>query len=77
MVEFEPERFALIKRTCFLDQDLSEVGVDAPIAHLIGVGQSIARDGAANSHVIELLRCGAKTRFDISETFSKSQLSKR
>jgi len=75
--EFESEGFALVEGTCLLNQDLSEVGVDTPVAYLIGIGQSVARDGAANSHVIELLRCAPQTRFDVSETFSKSQLSKR
>src|SRR5689334_2097353 len=76
LVEFESERFALVERTCFSDQDLSEICIDAPVAHLIGIGQSVARYGAANTHMVELLRCGPKTRFDVSETFSKSQLSK-
>lgn len=77
VVELDSEGIALIERTCFLDQDLSKLGIDAPVAHLIGVGQSVARDSAANAHVIKLLRCGSKTRFDVSETFSKGQLSKR
>ena len=42
---FEPEGFApFVQRACLLDQSLSEVGVDAPVANLIGVGQGVARD---------------------------------
>ena len=76
VVEFEAKEFSLVERACLLDQRLSKIGVDAPVADLIGVGESVARDGAANPHVIEFLRCVAKARFDVSETFSISELSK-
>jgi len=76
MVEFEAKGFSLVESPSFLDQGLGEVGKDAPVAYLVGVGQSVARDGAVNAHVIELLRCRSQASFDISETFSKRKLSK-
>ena len=42
------------------DQGLGEVGVDAPVASLVRLGQRGARDRAAEAHVVELsgLRAG-------------------
>ena len=42
----------------------------------VRVGQRIARDLAANTHVIELLRLRAQARFDVPQTFAKRQLRK-
>ena len=36
------------------DEHLGEVGVDSPIAHLVGIGQRAARNQAAEPHMIEL-----------------------
>lgn len=71
MVEFESEGIALVESPCFLNQDLGKVVIDAPIAHLIGIGQGVARHRAANPHVIEFCRRGSQTRFDVSEAFSE------
>ena len=37
------------------NQDVSEVGVDAPIVDLVGIRQRIAGDLAADAHMIEFL----------------------
>jgi hypothetical protein len=37
------------------NQHLCEVGVNAPIAYRVGVGQRVARNAAPNAHVIELV----------------------
>jgi len=44
------------------DQPLGEVGADTPIAGRVGIGQSFARDVAAEPQVVELagLRTAAK-----------------
>ncbi len=55
----------LTKRTGFsfadLDQHLGKVLVDSPIAHLVGVSQGVARDLAANAHVVELVPSSSQT----------------
>src|SRR6185503_13223318 len=76
VVQFESKRFAFVQSACFLDQCLGKVRVDAPVADLIGVGQSVARDGAANPHVVELLARGTQARLDVSETLAISKLGK-
>ena len=54
---------------------LGEVGVDSPVSSFVGVGQRRAPDRGANAHVVELGRLRRKTGFDVSQTFSISQLS--
>ena len=57
------------------DQNLGEVGIDAPVVRLVGVGQSGARHFAAQAHVIKLAAHGSKARLDIAQTFTVGQLS--
>jgi hypothetical protein len=58
------------------NQQLREVGIDAPVAHLICIGQGISRNSAAKTHVIEFVRSHAEASFDISQTLAISQLRK-
>src|SRR5262249_50052257 len=62
--------------TSFRYQDLSEISVDPPIAHLIRVRECIARHSTANTHVIQLAGSSSQTRFNISKTLAISQLCK-
>ena len=59
------------------NERLGKVGVDAPVAALVGIGQGAARYSALDTHVIELLLLGAQARFDVAQAFSVGQLSKR
>src|SRR5690349_2964346 len=59
-----------IKRSRLSDQQVSEVGINAPIAHRVGVGQRVARDASANAHVIELGLIGPQTSFDVAQAFA-------
>jgi len=77
LIEFDAKRFVDVKIARHSDQRMGEVGVDSPVADLIGMGQGVARNLTANAHVVKLGGCGSKTRFDISETLSISQLGKR
>jgi hypothetical protein len=51
--------------------------VNAPVALAIRVRQNAARNLAANSQVIELIRARAQTGFHVTETFPKGELAKR
>jgi len=77
LIELDAERFVAVKVARQSDEHMCEVGVDSPVADLIGVGQGIARNLTVNAHVIELGGLGSQTRFDISETLSIGQLGKR
>src|SRR6266853_1114702 len=74
--QFHSERFVVVEVASGGNQDLSEIGVDPPVAMLVGVGQSVARNLATEAHVIELGLLGTKTGFDIAETFAVGELSK-
>src|SRR5437899_183729 len=56
--------------------DWAKSGVDAPVATLVGIGQSTARHPALDTHVVQLARLRAQARFDVAQTFSIGQLSK-
>lgn len=55
---------------------MGKIGIDSPVAHLIGMGQSVARDVAADTNMIELGGLGSQTRFDISEALAIGELRK-
>jgi len=76
VVEIDTERFASIETTGDTDERLSEVGVDAPVAALVGIGQSAARNLAVDPHVVEVALLGTQTRFDIAQTLSIGQLGR-
>ncbi len=57
-------------------EELGEIGVDLPGAHLIGMGTSVARDLAADAHMVELLPCGPEADLDVSEAFAVGELGK-
>jgi hypothetical protein len=58
--------------------DLSpcELGIDAPVAHRVGIGQGVARHGATDAHVVELAGLGAQACFDVAQTLPEGQLRK-
>src|ERR1700752_1270271 len=73
-LEIDAEAVVDIEFASSANQHLCEIRVDAPIAYLICVRQSVARDAAANSHVIELRSGRTQTGFDIAQAFAISQL---
>ena len=67
LIQLYAEGFAGVKLPGMTDQDLGKVGIDAPVADLIGVRQSIAGDFSADAHVIEPLPECSKTGLDVPE----------
>jgi hypothetical protein len=65
-----------VQRPSDVDQSTGKVGVDSPIATLVGIGQSGASDGGFEAAVIELGTLRSQTDFDIAKTVAISQLSK-
>src|SRR6266566_113918 len=47
------DRIRCIERSCEVDQNLCEVGVDAPVMRIVGVSQSGASHPAVKPHMIE------------------------
>ena len=53
-VEIDGHRLADVELARLPDQNLGEVGVDAPVAALVGVRQRRSLDRLAKTHVVEL-----------------------
>ena len=77
LIEIHADRIAGIQGPRDANQDLGEIGIDPPVARLVGVGQGGARDVAAESHVVELSAKRTQARFDIAQAFAVGQLGER
>ena len=75
--QFYTEVLADIKFSGLVDQDLSEIGVDSPVPHLVGIGQGISGNFPAYTHVIEFVLGSPETGLNISQAFPVGQLGKR
>jgi hypothetical protein len=56
------------------DEDVSEVGINPPVAIFVGMGQVVPRNVAADAHVIEPIFHRSQAGHDIAETFPVGQL---
>jgi hypothetical protein len=74
--QFYPEVLADIKFSGLVDQDLSEIGADSPVPHLVGIGQGISGDFPTYAHVIEFVLGSPETGLNISQAFPVGQLGK-
>ena len=72
VVEVKAERLVGVDRPRDVDEHVREVGEDAPVVCLVGVGQRGTRDLAAKAHVIELAGNRTQTGFDVAQTLAKS-----
>src|ERR1039457_5858137 len=70
IVQVDTKRFVDIQLAGSADQTPRAVGVDAPVARGVRIGQRMARDLAANTHVVELLRLRNEACFDVAQTLS-------
>ena len=75
-IEFRSEIVAGIESSCCFDQYLCKVGVDSPVAVLVGVSQGVSGDLSTDAHVIEFGFRHTQTCLDVSETFPVGQLCK-
>ena len=57
LIQFDTEGIVGVKTSCLGFKDLGIVGLDAPIADLSGMSQSIAGDFASLTHMIEFSLC--------------------
>ena len=75
LLQFHAEGFVLIKLAGGSNQALSKIGIDAPVAVLVGISEGGARNRAAKAHMIEFGLLSSQTRFDVAQAFSISELS--
>jgi hypothetical protein len=57
------------------NQLLGKVGVNPPVASLVGVGEGGAGNSASEAHVIKFGLLGTQTGFDVAETGAIGELS--
>jgi len=57
-----------------VDQNLSEVGEDAPVMRVVGIGQGGARHPPVKAHVIELAAERSQACLNVAQTIPVSQL---
>jgi len=72
--QLHTQRIARVQRPRRGNQQASEIGEDAPVARLVGIGQRAARDVAANSQVIQLPTESPQARLDVAQTLAIREL---
>ena len=75
--QFQAQVLAGVERSRLDDQASSEIGIDAPVARFVGIGQRRAPHRLAKSHVVQLGGLRRKTDLDVAQTFPVSELGKR
>jgi hypothetical protein len=55
---------------------LGEIGIDAPVAHRIGIGQRVSGNRAAETKMVKLCGPRAKASLDVAQAFAPRQLRK-
>jgi hypothetical protein len=73
-IEVHAERIPGIQRASDADQVLREVGEDAPVVGLVGVGQRGTRDAASEAEMIALRAQRTETGFDVAKALAVGQL---
>ena len=77
MVEFHAEAVLSIESARPGDQTLGELGVDAPVACFVCIGERGAAHRFAKAHVVELAGLSRETRLDVAQALSVGELRER
>jgi hypothetical protein len=76
VVKFHGKRLVGVEPAGTADQQARQVGPDAPVTRLVGLGQCDSAYGAAQAHAVKLVRIGAQHRLDVAQALAPSQLCK-
>jgi len=76
LIEIDANRIGSVEKSRDIDQDVREIGEDAPVAQLVGVGQSGASDLAAKAQVVSLGTHRSKAGFNVAQALAIRQLRK-
>ena len=68
------ERFVRVERSGPTDQDVGEVGEDAPIVNAVGIGERASRNVRAKAGVVAFFFDGMQAGFDVAKTFAVGEL---
>ena len=75
LIQFDSEGLVGIQTSSRVNQHVRQVGPDFPVANFVGMGDVVAGNSTADTHMIESGVHRPKTGFDIAQTFSITQLS--
>ena len=76
LLQVQPDGLVGVQRAGKADRVLSQIGIDLPGSNRIGVGQRVACHRRAKPKVIQPMRLGCQTRFDVGQRLAKRQLRK-
>jgi len=76
LVEFQDPLVVGIQASGVLNQGIGEIGEDAPVSLLVGVGERTPGDLSPDARVVEFGFHGAQTGLDLAQTFAAGQLGK-
>src|ERR1035437_9503836 len=76
-LQIDTEGLVDIEASSNTNQALRDVGVDAPVAHHVGIGQRIARDHRTNPKVIQFGALRTQASFDVPKALPIGQLRER
>jgi len=74
LIQFHAEAFVGIQSSCLPDEHLGEVGVDAPVPDLVGIGQGIAGNVPTDTHMVELVSRSSEACLDIPQALPIGEL---
>ena len=74
VIEFQSQVVPGIQGTGQADEGLGEVGVQAPVALPVGVGEGVAGDAAAQSQVVEFVLVRAQADLDVAQALAVGEL---
>jgi len=75
--QIDAKRFLGIERTGDPNEGLGQVGVHAPVAYRVRIGQGVAGYTDADARVIGLGRMRAQARFDVAQVFAVGKMRER
>jgi len=73
--EVHAQSIPSVERLCLHDQALGELGIHAPVARFVGIGEGGAADRLAKAHVVELGCLRREARLDVAQALAVGQLS--
>jgi hypothetical protein len=76
LVQFDADRIGDVKRPREVNQNLSEIGEDAPVMRVVSIGQGGARHLPVKAHVIELASERSQACLYVAQAIPVSKLGK-
>ena len=74
LFQVQAEVLVAVQPTRLADQYLGQIGVDPPVPHFVGVGQSAASHPISEAQMVQLIRSGVQAVRDVAQSFPESQL---